>query len=48
MKNDLEGADTVPARILFEPAATGARCAAVDENGNTLWGFIASKQDSNR
>jgi hypothetical protein len=45
MKNDLTGADTIPARILFEPVLTGARCAAIDENGNTLWGFVASKQD---
>jgi len=45
MRNDLNGADTIPARILFEPVVSGARCAAIDENGNTLWGFVASKHD---
>src|SRR5258706_5091978 len=41
---DQQRKDTVSARILFEPLTTGVRCAAVDEKGKTLWGYVAGKE----
>jgi hypothetical protein len=43
--NDTKGTDTVKTQILFEPLLTGVRCAAIDENGRTLWGYVAGKEN---
>jgi hypothetical protein len=41
---DQQRTDTISAQILFEPLTTGIRCVALDENGNTLWGYVAGKE----